>query len=298
VVLGDFAFDPDTGELRRLDGEGEAAVQRLPPQPAVLLSLLAEDPGRIVSREEIRARLWPDVTVDFEQSLHFCMRQVRSALGDTARTPRYIETLPRRGYRLIAGVRPGSREAAAAGATRSGTTAPSPAATHPGPAGRRRRIGMWSWVGGAALVAALAAAWMNLGAGGRPIRLAILPFDPPAGFAFDVGTGPVADLLLARLAAPGDSPFSVVGPTTTAAYSPDAAGLRQLVSELDIDYFVNPRFLVTDEGPLMLAELIRATDGAHVWVGSFREFDRIDEMADAIADGVLSYGFPGRGKDR
>jgi TolB-like protein len=89
-----------------------------------------------------------------------------------------------------------------------------------------------------------------------------------------------------------------VGPTTTAAYTPDAAGLRQLVSELDIDYFVNPRFLVTDEGPLMLAELIRATDGAHVWVGSFREFDRIDEMADAIADGVLSYGFPGRGKDR
>src|SRR6185503_1885811 len=59
-------------------------------------------PGRLLTREEIQKEVWPDGTfVDFEQALNFCIRQIRSALGDQANTPRFIETLPRRGYRFI-----------------------------------------------------------------------------------------------------------------------------------------------------------------------------------------------------
>jgi TolB-like protein/Flp pilus assembly protein TadD len=98
--IGPVVFDPETGELR-----GEGTASRLPPQPARVLALLARRAGEIVTREELRRLLWGDDTfVDFEQGLNFCVRRIRSALGDEAERPAYIETLPRRGYRLIAPV--------------------------------------------------------------------------------------------------------------------------------------------------------------------------------------------------
>jgi len=93
-----------------LDIEGERLLKngrkvRLQPQPFKLLSLLATEPGRIVTREEIRAALWKDDTfVDFEQGVNFAIRQVRDALGDDADTPLFIETVPKRGYRFLAPV--------------------------------------------------------------------------------------------------------------------------------------------------------------------------------------------------
>jgi len=93
-----------------LDIEGERLLKngrkvRLQPQPFRLLSLLATEPGRIVTREEIRAALWNDDTfVDFEQGVNFAIRQVRDALGDDADTPLFIETVPKRGYRFLAPV--------------------------------------------------------------------------------------------------------------------------------------------------------------------------------------------------
>jgi len=91
-----------------LDIEGERLLKngrkvRLQPQPFKLLSLLATEAGRLVSREEIRAALWTDDTfVDFEQGVNFAIRQVRDALGDDADTPLFIETVPKRGYRFLA----------------------------------------------------------------------------------------------------------------------------------------------------------------------------------------------------
>src|ERR1051326_7228192 len=89
-----FELDPGAAELRK---QGERI--KLPPQPFRILELLARRSGEIVSRAEIRERIWCDDTfVDFEQGLNFCIRQIREALGDTAVAPRFIETLPRRGY--------------------------------------------------------------------------------------------------------------------------------------------------------------------------------------------------------
>lgn len=92
-----FELDSGAGELRKA---GDRI--KLPPQPLRVLELLASRSGEVVTRTEIRERIWRDDTfVDFEQGLNFCVRQIREALGDTANTPRFIETLPRRGYRFL-----------------------------------------------------------------------------------------------------------------------------------------------------------------------------------------------------
>lgn len=98
--FGPFELDPANGDLR----EGRALI-KLQPQPLKVLSLLASRAGQLVSRAEIQKQIWTDDTfVDFDQGLNYCIRQIRAALGDNAETPRFIETVPRRGYRFLAGV--------------------------------------------------------------------------------------------------------------------------------------------------------------------------------------------------
>ena len=98
--FGDYELDRRTLELSK-----SGAAVKLAPQPARMLALLASRPGELVSRDEIRRELWGDGTfVDFDRNLNYCLTCIREALGDTARSPRYIETLPRRGYRFISKV--------------------------------------------------------------------------------------------------------------------------------------------------------------------------------------------------
>lgn len=100
--FGPFEMDLSSGELFQ-----NGSRVKLQLQPFRVLALLARHPGQLLTREEIQREIWPDGTfVDFEQALNFCIRQIRSALGDQAATPRYIETLPRRGYRFIGLVEP------------------------------------------------------------------------------------------------------------------------------------------------------------------------------------------------
>lgn len=113
VVFGPFEADLATGELRR-DGR-RVRLQR---QPFEVLAALLERPGELVSQEELRRRLWADGThVSFERGLASALRKLREALGDRAKTPVYVETLQRRGYRFIAPVSspapPGVQSAAA-----------------------------------------------------------------------------------------------------------------------------------------------------------------------------------------
>src|SRR3954471_1235073 len=97
VYFGPFEFDPGTHELRR-----DETVVPLERQPAMALDLLVSRPGRVVPREEIRRAIWPqDVHVDFDRGMNYCIRQLRAALEDDARHPRYIETVPRQGYRFV-----------------------------------------------------------------------------------------------------------------------------------------------------------------------------------------------------
>jgi len=101
VRFGAFEVDLRSGELR-----SHGSKIHLQPQPFQVLAILLEHPGEVVTREEIRQRLWSaDTFVDFEHSLNTSVKKLREALGEVAGTPRYIETLPRRGYRFIAPVK-------------------------------------------------------------------------------------------------------------------------------------------------------------------------------------------------
>jgi DNA-binding winged helix-turn-helix (wHTH) protein len=101
VCFGVFEFDTRSGELRR---EGRVEP-RLRDQAAQVLSMLLERPREIVTREELRSRLWlSDTFVDFDHGLNTAINQLRNALGDSAANPRFIQTVPRRGYRFIAPV--------------------------------------------------------------------------------------------------------------------------------------------------------------------------------------------------
>ena len=96
--FGVFELDLKTGELRK---SGRAV--RLRPQAAKVLGILASSPGQLVTREDLQGQLWGQETfVDFEHSINLCIREIRTALSDDAATPRYVETLPRQGYRFIA----------------------------------------------------------------------------------------------------------------------------------------------------------------------------------------------------
>jgi len=117
--FGPFELDAARGELRK-----GGIPLKLHPQPFRVLSLLVENPGKLITREELQHSLWNGNTfVDFDGGINFCVRQIRSTLADDAEKPRYIETIPRRGYRFIAPV-----EVAPANARAASSPAAAPAA--------------------------------------------------------------------------------------------------------------------------------------------------------------------------
>src|ERR1039457_5697929 len=96
VRFGAFEADVQTGELRK-----DGVKLKFSGQPFQVLAVLLERPGEVVTREELQKRLWPDTFVDVERNLNTAVNKIREVLGDSAESPRFIETLSRRGYRFI-----------------------------------------------------------------------------------------------------------------------------------------------------------------------------------------------------
>src|SRR5271155_230387 len=99
IRFGVYELDRDAMELRK-----HGAPIRLQEQPFRVLAMLAERPGEVITREQLRQQIWGNTFVDFDQSLNKAVNRVREALNDNAGTPQYVETIPRRGYRFIAPV--------------------------------------------------------------------------------------------------------------------------------------------------------------------------------------------------
>src|SRR6202161_2197910 len=97
--FGAFEADVRTGELRK---QGKRI--KLQHQPFQLLVMLLESPGQVVTRYELRSKLWPQTTVDFDHGLNKAISKIREALGDSPEHPRFVETVARRGYRFLADV--------------------------------------------------------------------------------------------------------------------------------------------------------------------------------------------------
>ena len=134
IRFGPFTLDGRSGELRN----GPTRL-KVPDQSIAVLQALLERPGELVTREALRDRLWgPDTFVDFEAGLNAAVRRLREALNDSADVPRYVETLPRRGYRFIAPVDGASTAAPPAPAALVGAEAPVSARYETARAGRVR----------------------------------------------------------------------------------------------------------------------------------------------------------------
>ncbi len=159
--FGPFEFDSKSGQLR-----SESGTHLLADQPLALLNALLERPGEMVSREELRLRLWPDGTfVDFDHGLNSAVSRLREALKDSANMPRFVETIPRRGYRLLVPVEAPAPVASNAVAPteplRAGDAEQHATADVRGPAiawpARRRAVLAWTGVVATGLVVVLVA---------------------------------------------------------------------------------------------------------------------------------------------
>lgn len=261
IGFGPYLFDPSSGELQRSDGTAETV--RLSPQPSRLLALLAASAPEVVSREEIRATIWNGVEVEFDSSLHFCVRQIRSALNESADAPLYIENLPRRGYRFLATVRSIDVEPSSAADT-AAVKAPRP----------RRSWGLMLFVGALALTAGVAA-WLATGEGLRQVRVGVLPFGAAANLT--------AENLVVGLTRDPTRDWAVVGPSSTTVYA-GTGSLRDVLEALNLDYVFHVREI---PGPpeRRLLEWIRR-DGAHVWVRYLDEVPPDTDLLNFVQTGL------------
>ena len=277
IRLGDFVFEPATGLVRSLV-DPEHSV-RLPPKPASLLQMLIDADGQIVGRDEIREALWPDVTVDYDQNLRFVVRQVRAAFGDSAGAPRYVGTVPKRGYQLLID----REELPPDGAAPESRSAQSSSSAH-------SRVAVLATA--VVLVVMLVGLWWRgnkRGVVDLPIRLAVVPFQLAAEGPRGDELERLGEWLLAELVEGRTDVLEVIGPRTTVAYSsfpfPD---LRAMEAELDVDYVLNARPFEDEDGAReLIVELIRLSDGAHP-VARFYEDERSwREIGDDVLAGVL-----------
>ena len=300
VRFGTYEVSLQSGEVRK------AGVKiRVQQQPLKLLEVLLERPGEVVTREELRSRVWPnDSFGDFDQAVSIAIAKLRSALGDSAENPRYIETLPKRGYRFIADVsfvdaeghirRPESLPADSPGTdsvhqiqgnglavlpvTGSGPQLQSPGLTvAPQRQWPRGRI-----ILAVALVVSLAVLSVLLfrshGRAPTPIRsLAVLPLENLSGDAsqryFSDG---MTDQLITDLAQ--ISALKVISRTSVMAYEGARKPLPQIARELHVDAVVEGTVLRAGDQVRITAQLIDASTDKHLWSQSYE-----GELKDTLA---------------
>ena len=274
-AFGEFVLEPSQQRLARLDGE----TLNLTPRLFSALQLFVENAGKLLDKDALMLALWPGLVVD-ENSLSQVVSGLRRALADDTVGSRYIQTVPRRGFRFIATV----------------TVLPDQAAPEAPPqAGperllqlRRRRWLRWALAGGAAVGLGGAAVWVSrrapaAGAAAPPHTLAVLPFKPLMAEGRDdlleIG---MADSLIARLSTVPGLVVRSIGSVRRYA-GPDQDPLRA-ARDLDVAWIVDGSMQRHGEQLRVTARLLRATDGGAVWSGSFDEkFTGVFEMQDMIS---------------
>lgn len=261
--FGAFELDLRVGELAR-DGRRV----RLSPQPFKLLALLVERAGELVTREEIRLHLWgEDTFVEFDRALAFSIGQIRSALGDAAGSPRYVLTVPRRGYRFIAPVddarseverTPDTPPPASAGDPRIDERRP------PKESGPRRLRPAFTL---SAVILALlmtGPAWPDRPTARRALTLAVLPFaDDGAGDAPEIGDA-LGETLRAQISRMNPSRLSVAARTSTLALGDAAPEIARVASALGADYVLEGTVFRADGRARVTARLTDARE-QEVW---------------------------------
>jgi TolB-like protein/DNA-binding winged helix-turn-helix (wHTH) protein/Tfp pilus assembly protein PilF len=266
--FGTFELDLASRELRK-----GGALVKLQSQQFQLLTLLAERAGQVVSRDEIRQALWDDETfVDFDQSINFCVNKVRDALGDDPQSPRYIETVPRKGYRFIAPM----------------IEAPPEPTVVSKPVAARR---WWLLSSGAAMTLMAIALTVKMVAprhvAAKPIEsLAVLPLenlshDPEQDYFADGMT----DELITDLAK--ISALRVLSRTSVRQYKGTKKPVPQIARELNVDAVLEGT-VMRDQGRVRItAQLISAAPEKHLWADKYEgSLSEVLRLQDAVAQAV------------
>src|SRR5215469_16845074 len=226
VNFGPFELDLCTGELKR-DGRR----QRLQGQPAQLLAVLVSRRGELVTRDELRAQLWPEDTfVDFDHGLNNAVNRIREVLGDSASSPRYVETVPRRGYRFVAEVRLPEQAEIVASLTASAVSGSPPSKDF-------RRIRRWLWIptAVAVLLATSLIVYRQFASATANVKsLAVLPFvnfsgDPDQEYFADGMT----EALIAELSK--IRALKVVSRTSVMRFKGTKTPVPEIARELGVD---------------------------------------------------------------
>jgi len=273
VRFGSYQADLQTGELRK-----NGAKIRLSGQPFQILALLLEQPGELITREELRARLWPDeVFVDFDHSLNAAVNKLREALSDSTSDARFIETLPKRGYRFIAPV-VGSEEKNGADVLtaekeRRADIQPAERAHRP----RTRLAARWLIAGlaaGFALIAVTYVMFRGHATGASPPSgkaiLAVLPFDnlshdPDQEFFSDGLT----EEMITQLSKLNPERLSVIARGSVQKYKGSGIAVSEVGKELHADYMVQGSTRRAADHVRISVQLIQVRDQTDLWAESY-----------------------------
>jgi TolB-like protein/DNA-binding winged helix-turn-helix (wHTH) protein len=243
---------------------------------------LLERPGEIISRDELRQRLWPDGTfVDFDHNISSAINKLRTVLNDSASNPRFIETVGSRGYRFLADVKricPASSQIP----DQETPEVPMTAAATASP-----RHGLWKVVAGIALIlSALVAGYFQLGrktsksiAPATRVMVAVLPFQNLTGDAGqDYFSDGLTEEMIAELTRLNQNHLGVIARTSVMLYKQSPKPLDQIGRELGVQYVMEGS-VRRDSGRVRItAELIQVKDQTHLWA---REYDR--ELNNSLA---------------
>ena len=283
VRFGVFELDLRAGELRK-----HGLRVRLQEQPFQVLAMLLQHPGEVVSREELQKRLWPaDTFVDFDHGLNKAINKIRDALGDSAESPRFVETVPRRGYRFLADVKvadaaaPGSAELAGGSAVAADAGGSPDAAVEPEFPKYLPVSVAWK-ISVVVLLVAIAAlvAWKlhSKNGPGRLIRsLAVLPLESLSNDASqDYFADGMTDELITDLGQ--ISVLRVISRTSVMTYKHARKPLPEIARELNVDAVVEGTVLRSGDRVRITAQLIEAASDKHLWAQSYE-----GELRDTLA---------------
>jgi TolB-like protein/DNA-binding winged helix-turn-helix (wHTH) protein len=273
--IGVVRFEPFELDARHAELRKHGVKLKLQDQPFQLLVRLLERPGELVSREELRTQLWPaDTFVDFDHSLNAAINRLRDCLGDVAERPRFIETVPRRGYRFVAPVQrlpsPAVPDALHSDAPQSASK------ITPGPPASRS---VWTIGALAIVVAAIVsvATWFGLrnraplgSASSERVMLAVLPLDDlsadPQGTYFSDG---LTEDIITRLGGLEPRRLGVIARTTVMQYKATKKAIDQIGRELGVQYVLEGSVRRTADRVRVTAQLIQVRDQTHLWAKSF-----------------------------
>jgi TolB-like protein/DNA-binding winged helix-turn-helix (wHTH) protein/Tfp pilus assembly protein PilF len=286
--FGVFELDLRTGELRKAGSR-----VRLAGQPLRVLERLVERPGDLVTRDELRHELWSDDTfVDFERNLNSAIKRLRGALGDSADSPRFIETLPRRGYRFLVPVQRIAVPFEAALGFPPAASTDGALDDQPAP-GEHRALRSWRpgkrlvpWLVAATALGAFAVGLTRIPWRQRPPvyrTIAVLPFVLAAHAAEDeyLAFG-LSEALITELSKQGS--LQVISQTSSMQYKNTDKALPRIAEELGVDVVVEGS--VQREGTRLriTAQLIEAATDSHLWAETYeREIGSFLTVADEVA---------------